>query len=97
MIDKRFAIEMQTILGKKTGELYFNEENGIIDGFFDILHRNNLIHGESKENGEIEFTGEITTLIRKIPFYAEGKISGRKINLILKSENDNFSVIGTEV
>lgn len=94
---RRFKIEMNTILGLKIGELAFSENGEAISGILNLLYKKNDIHGFLNENGDILFSGSITSLIRTIPFHADGKIENRKIALTVHTANNDFALSGTEI
>lgn len=89
---RRFKIEMNTILGLKIGELAFSENGEAISGVLNLLYKKNDIHGFLNENGDILFSGNITSLIRTISFHADGKIT-----LTVHTANNDFALSGTEI
>jgi len=94
---RRFKIEMKTILGLKIGELSFSENGEAISGTINLLLKKNDIHGFLEENGDIFFSGNITTIIRTIPFRADGRIENGRITLVVHTANNNFTLTGAEI
>ena len=92
---KIYDVALNTLLGKKKGELYAEFDNGKISGFLSLLGHTEPIAGRTDENGETVFCGKFITLLNTIDFTAIGEIQGNNLQFIIKTDRESFRLTGT--
>ncbi len=90
-----YDVIMQTSIGLRYGTMSVTVDNRNISGMLDILKRANPFRGKINEKGECQIRGELTTLMRTIPYSATGRITKEALALRLNGERENFEITGT--
>lgn len=95
MWDRSYDVIMQTPIGPRYGTMTVVVDHSRVHGILDILKKADPFHGKINEKGDCQIKGELTTLMRTIPYDATGRITKEKLVLKLKGEQDSFDVSGT--
>ncbi|MCH1984304.1 hypothetical protein MCG98_17185 [Ruminococcus sp. OA3] len=90
-----YDVIMQTSIGVRYGTMSVTVDNSKINGILDILKKANPFHGNINEKGACQIKGELTTLMRTIPYDAVGRITKETLVLRLNGERENFEITGT--
>ena len=90
-----YDVIMQTPIGARYGTISVTVDNSKIDGILDILMRANPFHGKINEKGDCQIKGELTTLMRTLPYDATGRITKETLVLKLKGQQESFDISGT--
>lgn len=90
-----YDILLNTPLGKKSGELSVNMENGKLLGFLSLLGHTEPIEGTIDKNGNCLFQGKVVTLLNTICFMADGIIKDDVLSLKIKSDSSIYEMKGT--
>lgn len=91
-----YNIEMQTPLGKRTGQLLLIQDGTAVEGWLEMLSKRDSIHGTWNGKDFCEFHGYINSLIRKIPFTAFCQKKLDRVEIQLTTEDNVFIVYGRE-
>lgn len=95
MKENTYKIELQTPLGKRKGTLFTETDGQKLDGWLDILKHREPFEGNVNEDGTCKISGELVTLMNRMPYAATGQISGSVIHLNLKCGRNMFELTGT--
>ncbi len=90
-----YDVIMQTPIGVRYGTMTVVINHSKVDGMLDILKEANPFHGKINEKGDCQIQGELTTLMRTIPYDATGRITKETLVLKLKGERESFEISGT--
>ena len=75
---------MRTPIGARYGTVSVTVDNSTISGMLDILKKANPFHGNINKKGDCRIKGELTTLMRTIPYNATGRIHERGVSIKAK-------------
>ena len=95
MWDHRYDVILQTPIGARYGTMTVVVDRNKVDGILDILKKANPFHGTINAKGTCQIKGELTTLIRTIPYDAVGRITKESLALKLNGEQESFEISGT--
>lgn len=95
MWNRSYDVMMQTPIGARYGTMTVVVDHSKINGILDILKKANPFHGRIDEKGDCQIKGELTTLMRTIPYDAAGRITRESLSLKLKGERESFKLSGT--
>lgn len=95
MWNRSYDVIMRTPIGARHGTMSITIDHSKINGMLDILKKANPFHGNIDEKGNCQIKGELTTLIRTIPYDATGRITKEALVLKLKGEQESFEISGT--
>lgn len=95
MWNRRYYVTMRTPIGARYGTVSVTVNNSTISGMLDILKKANPFHGNIDEKGDCRIKGELTTLMRTIPYNAAGRITKEALVLRVKGERESFEITGT--
>ena len=90
-----YHVMMQTSIGIRYGIMSVIIEHSKIEGILDILKKANPFHGKINEKGDCQIQGELTTLMRTIPYHATGRITKEAVLLKLMGEQERFEISGS--
>lgn len=93
---REYDITLFTPMGEKHGVLILFISENHVNGELKILEQITAVDGEIYNGNNIKLTGSLITLVRKIPFTAEGKIGPFNIYLKLVSNSHYYTLNGTE-
>lgn len=91
---KTYDILLYTPIGKRTGELKAKIGNGKLIGFLSLFGNSEPIEGIVDENGKCFFSGKFITLMKTVEFIAEGVIDPSTLCLAVKSDCNNYKIVG---
>ena len=94
MWSHRYDVTMRTPIGPRYGTMTVVVDGGEVRGTLRILKRANPFAGTIDETGQCRFRGELTTLMRAIPYEAAGRITREALRLRLKGATESFDVSG---
>ena len=92
--DMDYDITMKTPLGKRYGTMHVEIRQGQMNGSIVLLNHKKPFRGTVDREGNFEIEGTLISLIRKIPFRGQGRISREKLYLLLRGERNTFEVRG---
>lgn len=95
MWNRCYDVIMRTPIGARYGTMSVTIDNSKINGILNILKKANPFYGNINENGDCQIKGELTTLMRTIPYDATGRITKENLALRLKGEQESFDISGT--
>lgn len=97
MSERKYRICLSVPLGKRNGTMVIHESNGNVTGWLEVLEQKNMFSGMLFDDGQIELSGVLRTLLSTVPYTATGTVSGRQILLNLKtSSGAYYPVFGEE-
>ena len=97
MCKRIFQIVMKVPLGERPGNMRWQEDNGLLNGFLEIMGHENPFSGMLESEGRIRIEGTLVTLIRNIPFTAEGKLEEGHLSMTLTEIRHKYSLEGVEI
>ena len=89
-----YAIEMSTPLGRRRGFLELIVWGNFLNGYMTMFTRCFPIQNGKRSENHISFQGEMKTMMKSLPYQAEGKITGNKISLVLATDSGRYQVSG---
>lgn len=96
MREMKYRICLSVPLGRRSGTIVIRETNGQIDGCLDVMKHKNDFSGTLSDDGQIEFTGTLKTLISTVRYTATGTLSGCNILLNLRTASGTYYPISGE-
>lgn len=88
-------IVMHTPLGQKQGQLQLEVQENKVFGYLNILGHTQPIHGRIEADGSCRLEGHIVTLMRTVPFIADGWVTDDAVSLTLRGDRNVFWIKGT--
>lgn len=76
MTEHRYQIQVSTQLGMRRGTLTWTEQGSALQGTLHFLHRANPFSGQVCSAGRRAFSGQIQTLVSRIPYQADCVLAG---------------------
>ena len=95
MWEQKYDIVLKTPVGPRYGTMEVHQEQGELDGFFNVLMEKNRFHGSVDEGNHCEITGNLKTLMRTVVYSASGEVTKESICLRMNVGNDVLEVNGT--
>ena len=95
MWNRSYDVVMRTPIGARHGTMTVIVDHSRIDGMLDILKKANPFHGSIDEKGDCRIKGELTTLMRTIPYDATGRVTQEALVLKLTGGRESFEISGT--
>lgn len=95
MKNYRYAITMKTPLGERRGELLLTSLKGMCFGSLSLLDAKHTVVGEIRNDGCGSLSGTIQTLLRKLPFTAQGYFIPDGLDMELNCGNRTYAISGT--
>ncbi len=92
-----YDVVMETQLGNRKGTLCVRRKQEEIKGCLNILGHKNPVVGTVAEDGTYALKGELITLVRTIPFLAQGYADEKAVRLTLHCPNNIFYMTGTAI
>lgn len=92
MWNRSYDVIMRTPIGARHGTMSVTVDHSKINGMLHILKKANPFHGNINENGDCRIQGELTTLMRTIPYEAMGWITQEALALKLTGERESFEL-----
>ncbi len=94
MPDYLYDVTMNTPLGERRGVLRLTALEGSTSGSLMLLGISHPILGSISPDGVCHLTGTLQTLIHRLPFRAEGRISPPKVDMLLVCEHRTYPISG---
>lgn len=92
-----YDVVMKTQLGNRKGKLYVTQKQEVIKGCLNILGHENPVVGTVAEDGTYALKGKLITLVRTIPFLAQGYADEKAVRLTLHCPGNIFYITGTAI
>ncbi len=92
-----YDVIMRTQIGNRKGQLRVNKKQEKINGFLKILGHENPVVGTVAQDGVYALKGELITLVRTIPFVAQGYADEKTVCLTLHCPDNTFYITGTAI
>ncbi len=90
-----YDVVLKTQLGNRRGKLRVRRKQEEINGCLNILGHENPVAGTVAEDGTYALQGALVTLVRTIPFFAQGYADEEAVNLTLHCPSNTFYMTGT--
>lgn len=97
MAERIFKVCMQVPLGAREGYLRFQEREGSVSGYLDLLGHCEPFSGELRPDGQCTISGRISSLVRAMDYTAAGTIWDGQVFLIVRTQKAAFQMTGEEV
>lgn len=94
---RKFDITMHVPLGRRHGTLLYSEDNSAVSGILEILGNKSPFTGSLTDNGIVEFTGKIKSILHSFRYIARGRITGSHIKLDVIGSRYSFCITGEEI
>lgn len=94
MAERKYDVILYALIGERSGELLLRTEGSSVRGELKILRRSTELTGIIREDGSLEVEGELVTLMRRIPYSAEGRMSGDDIQMTLHAGRSTYELTG---
>ena len=72
---KVYDVVLETSVGKRIGTMDVNNDCDLISGVLHILKQAEPFTGKVDDAGKCRIQGNLSTLMRRIPYFAVGKIT----------------------
>lgn len=89
-----YEIVMQTPLGEKQGTAEVAVGENDVKGTLNILKKRTPFVGTVDEKGQCRISGTLETLLRAMPYEAEGRITKETLSLEIRSGGECFHATG---
>lgn len=96
MEEINYSITLQAPIGKRSGEMTFWMESGTVKGQLHLLQKMMEFEGNVEADGSLAVTGELITLMRKVPYFAEGRMSRDTIRMTLHAGHSTYELTGNK-
>jgi len=93
----QYSVLLHTPLGQRSGKLEVQINGDRSSGILHILNRSEPFFGRIDEDGTCRFKGRLVTLIRTIPYQAEGRITKEAVELSLVGDTGKYRLTGVPV
>lgn len=95
----KYDLEMSTPLGKRRGNLELMVWGDFLNGTLTMFTRTFPIRDGRRSGGSILFHGDMKTLMKMLPYQAEGTLLSSGIELTIETDQGKYPVTGvlTEV
>lgn len=98
MNERKYKICLSVPIGQREGSMYICESGGRLDGWLEVLGKQNHIAGFMYADGSIEISGTIQTLVSQISYVAKGTIMDDAVSLnLIATSGANYRVFGKEL
>ncbi len=92
-----YDLQMTTPLGVRHGSLELIVWKNFLNGYLSMFTRTIPIREGMCDGSNVSFRGDMKTLMKMIPYQAEGQISGSNISLDFATETCRYPATGTLV
>ena len=89
-----YDLEMSTPLGPRRGNLELIVWKGHLNGYLTMFTRTIPIQDGKCSGKYLSFRGDMKTLMKMIPYQAEGKITDTGISLVFSTPQNQYSAKG---
>ena len=93
----QYRVTMKTPLGSRDGHLLLSTRGTRIRGTLRILGSSNTVSGRLLPDGSCTLAGKIQTLVRTIPYTADGCFDAASIELTIHGERNTMPLQGTSI
>lgn len=93
----QYALEMSTPLGKRRGSLELIVWGNFLNGYLTMFTRTIPIQNGRREDKRIFFDGDMKTMMKMLPYQAEGTLSESEVTLLFSTEQGQYPAQGTLV
>jgi len=90
----KYDLEMITPLGKRRGNLELIVWNGFLNGYLTMFTRTIPIREGKKDGNNVSFCGDMKTLMKMLPYSAEGTLLASGIELTVETDQGKYPVTG---
>ena len=98
MTERKYKICLSVPIGQREGSMYICESDGRLNGWLEVMGKQNDISGFMHADGSIEISGTIQTLISRIAYAAKGTIIEDAISLkLIATCGEAYHVFGKEI
>ncbi len=92
---RRYAVELTTMLGKRSGMLTLLFSGEIFTGILKLMNAENPVRGHVRPSGECTMYGTLRTMMRTHAFSAEGVLLPDSLDMLLRDEHFGMRLCGT--
>lgn len=90
----RYDLEMSTPLGKRRGSLELMVWGNGLNGYLTMFTRTVPIRSGQRFGQRIYFDGDMKTMMKTLPYEAEGTVSNSGVDLLISTEQGAYPVTG---
>ena len=90
----RYDLEMNTPLGKRRGNLELMVWGNFLNGYLTMFTRTIPIRSGKCFGNKVSFGGDMKTLMKMLPYQAEGTLSSGGAELIIETQQGNYHATG---
>lgn len=94
MTEHRYQIQVSTQLGMRRGTLTWTEQGSALQGTLHFLHRANPFSGQVCSAGRRVFSGQIQTLVSRIPYQADCVLTGSGLTGTFHTASGDYAIVG---
>ena len=95
MMEYTYEVTLDAPLGKKRGLLVLNAIAGDCRGMLSLMSFSNPVRGSVDADGACTLMGRMRTLMRNLPFTAEGRIDLNGLELTLHCGGRSYALHGS--
>ena len=92
-----YDVSLETPLGQRRGQAALEIRGTHVQGELTLMNHTEALSGEIAPDGSCHLVGNLTTLLRRIPYTAEGTITRNRVALTVKEKRNVFSLVGTAI
>ena len=98
MNERKYKICLSVPIGQREGSMYICESDGRLNGWMEVMGKQNHIAGFMHADGSIEISGTIQTLVSQISYAAKGTIIDDAVSLnLIATSGAIYHVFGKEI
>lgn len=90
----KYDLEMSTPLGKRRGNLELMVWGDFLNGTLTMFARTIPIKDGKRNGRKVSFQGDMKTLMKMLPYQAEGTVQTSGIELTFETEQGTYPVTG---
>lgn len=94
MHEHTYHIQVSTQLGLRRGVLAWDEQAGALQGTLKLLGKTTLFSGQRLSPDCCSFSGQIQTLVSRIPYRAECTLQQNRVQGTFYTDSGDFSFQG---
>lgn len=95
MIEKQYRICLSVPIGQRNGTIWLRDSGGDLSGWLEVMEHKNPFSGHLSDDGGINLSGIIQTLVSSIRYTATGSADENDITLSLITQaGDRYFISG---
>lgn len=94
MTEHSYQIQVSTQLGMRSGTLRWTEQDAVLQGTLEFLHHSTPFSGQTAQDGQYTFSGQICTLVSRIDYHAACTRTASGLQGVFHTSSGDFSFTG---